>query len=159
MNQIAPSRGSVPVGHISELDSMEAASVLYFRLWFDGPESRKNVWNDFATALGPETGKRAVSALEEICRACVDLCRRPIMRHQVTCQCIGADEACLANLVGAATDGQREDALLLSLLLFEPDFAPLLVGHAESLGTALRKMNLGNAPRPTHANSSNRSLH
>ena len=45
-------RGAAPVGFITELDRIEAASVIYLRLWSDGTDAQAQVRNDFVTALG-----------------------------------------------------------------------------------------------------------
>ena len=42
------------------------------------------------------------------------------MRHSIECRCLGGDEACFANLVATAAEGEREDALLMATLMVEP---------------------------------------
>ena len=64
------------------------------------------------------------------------------MRHHVTCECLGADESCFANFIGYASEGEREDALLIATTLVRPDMAPTLVGLAQDFGFALRRMAL-----------------
>jgi len=51
MSSTQAKRGSTPVGLITELGGLEAASVIYLRLWRDGPDAQAQVWNDFATLL------------------------------------------------------------------------------------------------------------
>jgi len=139
-------RGGAPVGFITELDSIEAASVIYLRLWCDGPDAQAQVWNDFACGLGPDQGRKAVQSFEELCRLCARHGRRPLMRHSVQCKCLGADESCFANFIATAVDGEREDALLIATLLVRPDVAPLITSHATNFGLALKRMNLA-SPR------------
>ena len=139
-------RGGAPVGFITELDSIEAASVIYLRLWCDGPDAQAQVWNDFASGLGPDQGRNAVQSFEELCRLCARHGRRPLMRHSVQCKCLGADESCFANFIATAVDGEREDALLIATLLVRPDVAPLITSHATNFGLALKRMNLA-SPR------------
>ena len=79
-------RGGAPVGFITELDSIEAASVIYLRLWCDGPDAQAQVWNDFASGLGPDQGRKAVQSFEELCHLCARHGRRPLMRHSVQCK-------------------------------------------------------------------------
>ncbi|WP_305971091.1 MULTISPECIES: hypothetical protein [unclassified Mameliella] len=133
-------RGGAPVGYLSELGPVEAGAVLYLRLWNDGDASRSEVWNDFARHLGAAEGRQALGAFEELCALCARHCRRPLMRHHVTCKCLGADESCFATFIGYASEGQREDALLLAMTLVRPDMAPILAGLAEDFGLALRRM-------------------
>jgi predicted amidophosphoribosyltransferase len=139
-------RGGAPVGFITELDSIEAASVIYLRLWCDGPETQSQICADFTNGLGTDQGRKAFQAFEELCNLCARHGRRPLMRHSVQCKCIGADESCFANFVATATDGEREDALLIATLLVRPDVAPLIASLASNFGLALKQMHLA-APR------------
>ncbi len=139
MNAMTPNRGSAPVGYVTDLGPIEASAVHYLRLWCDGPDGQTQVWNDFATALGPANGRNAVKSFEALCDLCVRHGRRPLMRHQVACTCLGSDESCFANFVGYASEGEREDALLVATTLVRPDMAPLLVGLAQDFGLALRR--------------------
>lgn len=142
MNAMTPHRGGAPVGYLSELEPVEAGAVLYLRLWCDGPEGQRQVWRNFSKALGPKAGRNAIRTLETLLDLCVQHGRRTLMRHQVACKCFGADESCFANFIGYASEGEREDALLLAATLVRPDMAPLLVDLAQDFGLALRRMSL-----------------
>lgn len=142
MTSAQEKRGGAPVGFITELDGIEAASVIYLRLWCDGPDSQASVWNDFATGLGSIQGRKAVKSFEHLCNLCSQYGRRPLMRHSVNCKCLGADESCFANFIGAAVLGDRDDAMLIATLLVRPDVAPLLTSLAIDFGLALKRMNL-----------------
>ena len=146
-------RGAAPVGYVSDLDAVEAGAVLYFRLWNDGAEGQSRAATDFAHALGARHGAGALNALEQICGLCTRHGRRPLLRHDVTCQCLGADEACLAHMVGSATTGEREDAMLIATLMVRADMAPGLAGLAETLGLALHRMSLTTAPAQVRTSS------
>lgn len=139
-------RGGAPVGFIHELEAMEAASVIYLRLWSEGPESRANVRRDFASILGLVQGGKTFQTFEQLCKLCAEHRRRPLMRHSVQCQCLGGDEACFANFVSTAATGEREDALMIATLLVRPDMAPLITSLAAEFGLALKRMKLC-APR------------
>lgn len=139
-------RGGAPVGFLAELDGIEAASVIYLRLWADGPESQAEGWNDFALSLGTTSGRRALKSFEDLCDLCARHGRRPLMRHSVSCKCLGADESCFANFVATAAEGDREDAMLIATLLVRPDMAPLVTSLACNVGLALKRMRL-KAPR------------
>jgi hypothetical protein len=139
-------RGGAPVGFITELDGIEAASVIYLRLWCDGPEAKATVWNDFASSLGADCGRRALKSFEDLCSLCTTHGRRPLMRHSLNCKCLGADESCFANFIACAATGEREDAMLIATLLVRPDVAPLITALATDFGHALMRMNLA-APK------------
>jgi hypothetical protein len=139
-------RGGAPVGFIAELDGIEAASVIYLRLWCDGPEAKAAMWNDFACSLGTDYGSGAFKAFEDLCSLCTTHGRRPLMRHSLNCKCLGADESCFANFIACAATGDREDAMLIATLLVRPDVAPLITALATDFGHALMRMNLA-APK------------
>lgn len=146
MTDVKAKRGSTPVGFIAELDGVEAASVIYLRLWCDGPESQARVWNDFASGLGSDHGRTALNSFDELCKLCTRHGRRPLIRHSVQCKCLGADESCFANFISAAATGEREDAMLIATLLVHADVAPLITALASDFGLALMRMNLS-APK------------
>lgn len=135
-------RGSAPVGYLGELDPVEAAAVRYLRLWSDGPTSQSDVWAEFQMALGDSQGRMALKSFENLCALCSRYGRRPMMRHQVNCRLLGADESCFANLVALAANGEREDAMLISTLLVRADFAPCIAALAAEVGLALRRIEL-----------------
>jgi hypothetical protein len=157
MTSAQDKRGGAPVGFITELDGIEAASVIYLRLWCDGPDSQASVWNDFASCLGTEQGRKALGAFEDLCNLCSRHGRRPLMRHSVNCKCLGADESCFANFIGTAATGDRDDAMLIATLLVRPDVAPLITSLATDFGLALKRMKLRapqhmvDASSPTHS--------
>ena len=140
MNAMTPHRGGAPVGFVAELGPVEASAVFYFRLWSDGPHSQARVWDDFATLLGVEAGRQALNSFETLHRLCAQHGRRPLMRHNVDCKCLGADESCFANFIGYASEGVREDALLIATTIVRPDMAPSIVELAQDFGLALRRM-------------------
>ena len=153
-------RGGVPVGFVTELDGIEAASVIYLRLWCEGPGAQAQVQSDFASGLGPDLGRKALKSFEDLCALCTRHGRRPLMRHSVQCKCLGADESCFANFIAAAATGDREDAMLIATLLVRPDVAPLIASLAADVGRAFMRMRLS-APRDiaTYAHDIPKTLH
>ncbi len=137
-----PHRGGASVGRLADLDPVEAGAVLCLRLWCDGPAARTQVRGDFAKVLGPEVARRALNSFEELCDLCVSHGRRPLIRHHLTCQCLGADEACFATFIAAATEGARDDAILIATILVRADIAFCLIDHAQAFGLALKRMAL-----------------
>ncbi|MFZ5962605.1 hypothetical protein ACOXXX_06595 [Thalassococcus sp. BH17M4-6] len=151
-------RGGTPVGHVADLDGIEAASVIYLRLWGDGPEARARIWDDFAAALGAARGRAALKSFETLCALCAEHGRRPLMRHAVACKCLGADESCFANFIATAATGEREDAMLIATLLVRVDMAPLIASLAADVGLALRQMRIA-APRDLAPRYPHQTLH
>ena len=149
MSTPSPQRGGAPVGYVSELDPIEAGAVLYLRLWCDGAQAQKQIERDFSLALGADAGASAYDALTQLVEMCLRHGRRPLVRHGLACKCLGADECCFANVIGAACQGERDDAMLIASITLRPDAAPYVVGLAETVGLALRKMAI--AAKPAHA--------
>ena len=149
MTSRTPHRGGATVGYICELDPVEAGAVIYLRMWNGGPDAQSQVWNDFATALGPQGGREALKSFEALCDLCVQHARRPLMRHNVMCKCLGADEASFATFIWYASQGAREDAMLIAMTMVRPEVAGIVTGLAQDFGLALKRMSL-NAQRPAH---------
>lgn len=141
-----PAPGGAPVGRLDTLDPLDGLAVRAFRLWCDGGPERLAEGLD--AALGSPFGGQAAAAFDALCRGCVQSCRRPLLRHGPACPCLGADEAALAELLRLATEGEREDALMLACVMVRIDRAPLLVELAQRAGLALRRAALG---RPSGA--------
>ncbi len=135
-------RGGAAVGRLADLAPVEAGAVMYLRMWSDSAHSRADAANDFDFALGRGPGKSAMSNLEQICSLCAAYGRRPLIWHGLGCSCLGADESCFAQMIGAAADGQHEDAMMMAALIVRPDFAPSLAALSEQFGLALRRMTL-----------------
>lgn len=152
-------RGGATVGYVQDLPRLERDAVLFLRMWFDGPESQARVWSALSGALGPEAGRPALKSLEDLCSLCARHGRRPLMRHQVACRCLGADEACFANFVAYASEGSAEDALLLATTLVRPDMGYVVVGLAQEFGLALKRMALRSVPERRPARPPSVTLH
>ena len=68
MNDAHQHPGGAPVGFITELDSLQAASVIYLRMWCDGPDAQEKVSSDFASVLGHTNGSKALATFERLPR-------------------------------------------------------------------------------------------
>lgn len=150
-------RGAAPVGFLSEMAALEARAILYLRLWCQSPETKADVWNGFAMALGAEAGRAALKDFETLVDTLLAHARRPLMRHQLGCSCVGADEAAFARFLAAAAEGEREDAMLLACLMARADMAPVLAAMAEPVAIALTR--LDRATQPAEARQPAPMLH
>ncbi|WP_170337056.1 hypothetical protein [Ruegeria arenilitoris] len=142
------SRGGAAVGRLSDLSPLEAGAVMYLRLWSEGVDGRADAASDFDIALGADQGRAAMLTLDRLCSLCAHHGRRPLVRHGLGCACLGADENCFAQMIAAASEGAREDAMMMASLIVRPDFAPALASLSEELGLALRRMTTA-IPLPT----------
>lgn len=133
-------RGAAPVAQVQELGAIEARAVLLLRLWSGGSDARRSAWLELDAALGTPDGAHAVGILDEFIALCTEHGRRPLLHHSLTCRCVGGDECCLAHVIAAAAEGDREDALMMAMMLVRADLAPALVALATQLGLTLRRM-------------------
>lgn len=142
MNRAQAKRGGAPVGFMAELDEVGATSVIYLRLWCDGPDGQASISDDLAMALGLDQGERAFQSFANLCKLCAQHGRRPLMRHAINCKCLGADEACFAHFVEAAAQGEQEDAMLIATLMVRANIAPMVASLAAEVGNAFCNMRL-----------------
>lgn len=152
-------RGGVPVGKMKFLPRFEAGVVFYLRLWSDGTEAQSHMRKDFTIALGREWGTQSYRTFQELCRMIGRFGHRPMMRHHLDCECLGADENVFANFVAAAAEGSREDAMMLASLIVRPDAAPMLTSLAEDIGHALRSMTSQPQTTPLPSHTATAAIH
>ena len=63
------------------------------------------------------------------------------MRHNMDCQCIGADEAYFATIILSATNNNIEDAKSISSLIIKPSLLADFIIIAKELGSAIKILN------------------
>lgn len=135
--------GGTPIATAVELSSLQRRVVRYVRAWFESPGGANAVLTEAGQLLDPGSAWSVVSNLNAIFRTLARCGRRPLVRHKPDCICVGTDERCFAHFIETAATGQREDALLLASLMVREDAAPLVVAHAQRLGLALMRMDMG----------------
>ncbi|MEM9783500.1 MAG: hypothetical protein AAF899_13625 [Pseudomonadota bacterium] len=140
MTTRAERRGGAPVGYLEDIGTVEANAVMYMRLWCSGPEAQAAVWKDFAEAFGGREGAEHMRSFEALMTMLVQHARRPLMRHSVSCRCLGADECAFAHLVGAAMDGDLEQAAMMAALIVRPDAATTIAYQTEKVGISLAQI-------------------
>lgn len=153
-------RGSSPVGYLDEFPEIEAKAITYLRLWCHAPEAQAEIWNELAEVFGPEQAKEELRNFESLVSMMLRNTRRPLMRHQLGCKCVGSDEAAFAHFIAAACSGEREDAMLIASFLVKPEIAPIVTGLAENFGFCLRRFaRRTSTPRKTHQTAEIVQLH
>ena len=140
MTGLLSQSGGATVGRIADLAAVEVGAVLCLRACATEEPDRDWVSRDISGLFGAEEGQTAFDCVRQICGLCAQHGRRPLMCHGMGCACLGADEACLARLVAAASGADREDAMLIAVLMVRADIAPYLVMLAESMGLAIRRL-------------------
>lgn len=148
---LAATRGGAAVGMLQELPLLEFGAIVLLRHWCDGDTGRAAVKADFA-ALGPRADA-GLALLAELVTLYAGHGRRPLMRHGVSCACFGGDEAAFAQMIAAATVGDRDDAMGFALILLPMAQAFVAVQAAVRLGPMILQMARAAAKgraRPTH---------
>lgn len=133
-------RGGAPVAVLSRMDPWEANVVLNLRLWCEGPRGQAEVWSEFRRALPGPQARRACEDFERLLHALSACVHRPLVRHDVGCACVGADEAIFLNLIRTAADGHLTDAALIATLLTGPAEAERIALLAGEVGSCARRI-------------------
>jgi hypothetical protein len=133
-------RGAAPVGLLADLPMLEQGAVLLMRQWCSGETGREAVAHDLTRSLGEERGVCAVNALAHLIGLMVGHGRRPFMRHDQNCTCLGGDENTFAQMVAAASAGDTEDAMAFALTMMPAAIAYEAVQTAEPLGLLIHAM-------------------
>lgn len=148
---VAPAhRGAACIGHLHDLDPMVTAAIIYLRMWSDSAHGPRSVASDMICTLGFQRGQKALETFAHLNEICQLHARRPLMRHALRCNRVGADEACFGHFIGTAAEGEAADALLFATLIVRADVAPTLAALATQFGLALKQMNLA-ACKPSEA--------
>ena len=137
-------RGGATVGVLNALDAWESCVVLNLRLWCDSAEGQAQVRNAYRVSLPAECATRECCAFETLVMTVTAYAQRPLVRHDVSCVCMGADEGVFLHLIRTASEGHLNDAALI---------ATLLVGPAQAERVALMAGQVGACARKIHARS------
>ena len=131
-------RGASPVGQLSLLPEAEAWWVRALRLWCDGDGGQEALIAELDARLGEDLAATVFGRFTDLLALIFHHSRRPMMRHSVDCDCVGADEAVFALFCSqAVTD--RDEAMMIACLLVRADVAPIAVSLAQTLGLDLMR--------------------
>ena len=135
----ASCQGGAPVVALAALPPSQACAVRLLREWCDG-----------ACAAAPP-------GFDDLARLLAREGRRPLMRHQADCACVGSDEAVFALLLAVAATGDREEAMMLACLLVPADRMGMVAHLAQIAGLAIARACL--AARGGERRAPSASLH
>lgn len=147
MNREHHRRGGATVAALNRMDSWEANLVLNLRLWCEGPNGQSHARRDYTGALPEQDADRAWNNFEKLVKKIVGTAHRPLVRHQVGCNCVGSDECVFVHLIRTASDGHLNDAALIATLLSGPAHAEHIAILAGEVGDTIRRIHrAANAP-------------
>ncbi|WP_187430787.1 hypothetical protein [Roseobacter fucihabitans] len=138
------------MGHLSTLEDWEALLIRDLRLWCHGPEGQAEVWNGYAVNLPQGKAVAEMRVFEDLINTLSTFARRPLVRHEVQCDCLGADEAVFLHIVKAACTGELDDAAMVAALVVIPAHAVRVALMAAQVGTSIQiiSANQGAQPKP-----------
>lgn len=140
MTDARSARGGATIGVLNRMEAWEANLVLNLRLWCEGPTGQAEVWNEYRRALPGAQARDECHAFESLIRALVSNAYRPLVRHDVGCACMGADEGAFLHLVRCAADGHLNDAALMASMLAGPSHADRIATLAGQVGICARQI-------------------
>lgn len=145
--------GSRRVGWLADLAPTERLAVHCLRACGRNAGADTQLTADLAMALGPARARNTKAVLTELMECAQIYGRRPLCRHACTCDCLGADEAVFAALIGHAANGEQDEAAQLSALIVRPDMARNFAGLATEFSFAMSAMTRKASPYvpQTHA--------
>lgn len=132
----------------TSLTDPEALLLSIYRKWLKGLECRdsrywEGAWREVSRALGGDSGRAALSALESLLRRIAGHALRTVSYHPPCCGYVAADERLLLGAVAAA--GRPESDFLLGRLVGAEGLAEVREA-AEALAAAFAEG--GHALRP-----------
>ena len=133
-------KGGSPVAIMSDLSWEEHLVIYYFRCCFVGSEALLEIHEEFRFYLGTETANKTIGALQFLFTKLQNGGRRRLVSHDLNCKCVGADENCFAQLVTRSTYTDKNDAILIGILLTDADLAPELVYAAEDFAQGVQAL-------------------
>ena len=145
--------GAASVGKLIELDEAMQVIVLYMRRWTTSIDQRDCVWKDATDRFGQAKAHRVIGALDIFLQTVANHAKRPIQRHGRRCNCLGEDEAVLAEIVSGA--GRQAGPLLRVLChsLIVP------AGFTETISAAVQLYEILSEPSMKPFSTSGFTLH
>ena len=98
------------------------------------------IHEEFSFYLGAETANKTMGALQFLFTKLQNSGKRRLVSHDLNCKCVGADENCFAQLVTRSTNTDKNDAILIGILLTDADLAPELVSAAEDFAQGVQAL-------------------
>lgn len=106
--------GARRVGAFDRCCDTERLFIWMLRRWLDSVCGQQAVWNALAATAGRQSGHAALALFEAYLVAIAKHVRRQIYRHSTACDCVGADERAMAQLVCKAGSGDLDEAYSLA---------------------------------------------
>lgn len=152
-------RGGASLAMLNTMLPWEAELVLNLRLWCDGPDGQRQVRTTFARVWPQPEAQNEICAFEDLVGIVTKHAHRPLVRHEVTCSCVGSDECIFTHLVSTACEGHLADAALIATLLVSASQAEHVALLAGQVGNATKRMVAHYDPRTDAVSATVHRLH
>ena len=158
MNKVTKKPGEVAVNSLDALSEFERKGIILLRhadLFF----SKKDSGCIPLEIEGLLKDKKSRTQISDLITILATHYRRPIVRHQPCCNCVGADENVFSNLIVFSGSGQLEDAMLLGSLLVKSRVVAELVHRAALVADLFERDLNENKCRPEMKIKKNYQVH
>lgn len=132
--------GGATVALMEHLSPEEYMAISFLRRWCDGTTSRISLRKELVINLGYGSGEQTIQSFSDLCEIIFKYGRRHLIRHKTNCDCVGADESCFAQLITRAVYEEKEDTMLIALLLVPPAFTAQVVDLSLEVGIAVKSL-------------------
>lgn len=129
--------GASPVGQFADSSPITQGIVWVLRAWLDPSEGPNAVMRRLKREFGDREADRALHLIEEFFYALARFHSRSLQRHELTCPCIGADEALMGQILELAAFGQSASSMALATRIVRPEGLAPLLAAAPKLGRVL----------------------
>ena len=112
-----PKRGNFIVASIMDTSRIESAAISYFRLWYNGDASRKQIELNLTISHGYMKGYKLSKAIHDFCTLVFCESAESFSIQPLKDEFITADENCLSKLVSYNVLGKDEDSINIAKIL------------------------------------------
>ena len=132
--------GGAPIGLMQHLSAEEYLAITFLRRWCGTNIEKYDLEQDLILALGFSLGKETIQRFDLLCEILLCFGRRPLIRYRNHCECFGADEGCFAQLLTRAVFEEKEETMLMALLLVSPSLATQVVDLSLKIGNSIKSL-------------------
>lgn len=144
---IPPAAAAAHVARMSDLDPVPATAVLCLRgLGCDSFDLTETLSRRF----GKANADHLIARCDDVASFMARYGRRPLVRHTPTCPGLGADEAVFAQIITLALTADREDVMMMAMLICRADLAPCVVPLIEAFALTIQRAHLPARARQLH---------
>lgn len=132
--------GGSPVAVLSGLKKEDFLCIFYLRCFCENLTNRKAMSDELCHYLGNDKGMRIMFTLESIHEIIFKKGRKQLVLHNISCDCVGADENSFIHLISRSTLIDKSDAMLIATIMTNSHIAPQLIKLAEDFAMGIKEI-------------------